>query len=220
LPYYQHGNDSGWDNATAFDLDRVVVSPDLVAFLALQVEVLADLADELQLDDGARWRAEHDRLRLALLRTLRTDDGFVAVGARNGRRSRRGSLLLLLPIVAADMLPADAVDQLVEDIRGHVTPWGLATQRVDTPEYESDGYWRGPIWAPSTMLIENGLRRAGRIELADAVSERFRRLCELSGFAENFDALTGEGLRDRAYTWTASVYLVLAQEWVRRQGSP
>jgi glycogen debranching enzyme len=220
LPYYQHGNDSGWDNATAFDLDRVVVSPDLVAFLALQVEVLADLADELQLDDGARWRAEHDRLRLALLRTLRTDDGFVAVGARNGRRSRRGSLLLLLPIVAADMLPTDAVDQLVEDIRGHVTPWGLATQRVDTPEYESDGYWRGPIWAPSTMLIENGLRRAGRIELADAVSERFRRLCELSGFAENFDALTGEGLRDRAYTWTASVYLVLAQEWVRRQGSP
>lgn len=219
LPYYQHGNDSGWDNATAFDLDRVVVAPDLVAFLALQVDVLADLADELQLEDGGRWRAEHDRLRFALLRTLRTDDGFVAVGAHNGRRSNRGSLLLLLPIVAADMLPPDTVDQLVEDIRGHLTTWGLATQRADTPEYESDGYWRGPIWAPSTMLIENGLRRAGRIELADAISERFRRLCERSGFAENFDALTGEGLRDRAYTWTASVYLVLAQEWVRRQDS-
>jgi len=33
---------------------------------------------------------------------------------------------------------------------------------------------------------------------------------ERSGFAENFDALTGDGLRDRAYTWTASVYLLLA----------
>ena len=29
------------------------------------------------------------------------------------------------------------------------------------------------------------------------------------------DALTGEGLRDRAYTWTASVFLVLAAELAR-----
>jgi glycogen debranching enzyme len=88
-----------------------------------------------------------------------------------------------------------------------------------TPEYEADGYWRGPIWAPSTVLIENGLRRAGFIELADTVSERFRALCEKSGFAENFDALTGEGLRDRAYTWTASAYLLLAREAEARVSS-
>jgi hypothetical protein len=48
------------------------------------------------------------------------------------------------------------------------------------------------------------------------VSARFRALCERSGFAENFDALTGEGLRDRAYTWTAAVYLLLAGEHVAR----
>jgi hypothetical protein len=39
-----------------------------------------------------------------------------------------------------------------------------------------------------------------------------RGLCERSGFAENFDALTGDGLRDRAYTWTASCYLTFARE--------
>ena len=74
-----------------------------------------------------------------------------------------------------------------------------------------DGYWRGPIWAPSTVLIEDGLRRAGHDRLADEISDRFRALCETSGFAENFDALTGAGLRDRAYTWTASSYLLLAE---------
>ncbi|MDX2711266.1 hypothetical protein PV385_05350, partial [Streptomyces stelliscabiei] len=42
-------------------------------------------------------------------------------------------------------------------------------------------------------------------------SARFRTLCETHGFAENFDALTGTGLRDRAYTWTASSYLLLAE---------
>ncbi|WP_431307989.1 MGH1-like glycoside hydrolase domain-containing protein [Arenivirga flava] len=61
------------------------------------------------------------------------------------------------------------------------------------------------------MLVEDGLRRAGHVDLADDVRGRFLRLCEQSGFAENFDAVTGEGLRDRAYTWTASAYLMLAR---------
>jgi hypothetical protein len=38
-------------------------------------------------------------------------------------------------------------------------------------------------------------------------------LCEKSGFAENFDAETGTGLRDRAYTWTASSYLIFAASY-------
>ena len=35
-----------------------------------------------------------------------------------------------------------------------------------------------------------------------------------SGFAENFDAVTGEGLRDRSYTWTASVFLIMCHEFL------
>ena len=51
--------------------------------------------------------------------------------------------------------------------------------------------------------------------LAAEVSKRFRLLCETSGFAENFDAATGAGQRDRAYTWTASSYLILAKAAAR-----
>jgi hypothetical protein len=47
------------------------------------------------------------------------------------------------------------------------------------------------------------------VELADEVSARFLATCEKSGLAENLDALTGRGPCDRAYTWTASVYLLL-----------
>jgi glycogen debranching enzyme len=211
LAHYQHGNDSGWDNSTTFDRDRVVEAPDLAAFLVIQLDVLAALADELGLDSGPTWRAE-GAVQLDALGTLWDGDGFVALSASTGRASTKTSLLNSLPIVAAEHLAPERVQALADRIAEHLTEFGPATELVDSDRYESDGYWRGPIWAPSTALVENGLRRAGRIELADEISRRFRHLCERSGFAENFDALTGDGLRDRAYTWTAAVYLTFARE--------
>jgi hypothetical protein len=37
--------------------------------------------------------------------------------------------------------------------------------------------------------------------------------------AENFDALTGAGLRDRAFAWTSAVYLVFSA-WLTAQPDP
>ena len=211
LPHYQHGNDSGWDNSTTFDHDRVIESPDLAAFLVTQLDVLIELSEELALDDADGWRAHRDRVATALIAELWNGEAFVARSARAGRVSKTGSLLNLLPIVAGRSLPRAVADRLAADIERHLTEFGPATQLVDSVEYTEDGYWRGPIWAPSTILIEDGLRASGYSRLADEVSMRFRALCEKSGFAENFDALSGAGLRDRAYTWTASAYLLLAR---------
>jgi glycogen debranching enzyme len=211
LPHYQHGNDSGWDNATTFDADRVVQTSDLAAFLILQLERLAALAEELGLpDDAADWKRHGDEVRAAMLKELWRDGRFVARGAATGRATASTSLLDLMAIVLGDALPGDVRDILARDIEAHLTRFGPATEQPSSEHYEADGYWRGPIWAPSTILIEDGLRRAGFADLADRISTRFRALCEKSGFAENFDALSGAGLRDRAYTWTASAYLILA----------
>ncbi len=214
LPHYQHGNDSGWDNATMFDLDRVVEAPDLAAFLVVQLTTLAELSAELGYNDHERWQASAQRIRDALTDELHDEGGFFARGALTGTRSKDGSLLPALTVLAAEHLPPHLNDELAARIRAHLTEWGPATQLVQSEEYEPDGYWRGPIWAPSTVLVEDGLRRAGHTDLADDVRSRFLRLCERSGFAENFDAVTGEGLRDRAYTWTASAYLMLARSLV------
>jgi hypothetical protein len=210
LAHYQHGNDSGWDNATTFDPERAIESADLAAFLVLQLRELADLAGQLGLAEAARsWNQTADRMRAALLE-LWTGQQFAARAAGTRRTWTSASLLDLMPIVLAGELPDQIRDALVRRIRTHLTPYGLATELPTSPHYEADGYWRGPIWAPATVLIEDGLRRSGSDELADEISSRFRALCERSGFAENFDALTGAGLRDRAYTWTASAYLTLA----------
>ncbi|MEU0038733.1 MULTISPECIES: MGH1-like glycoside hydrolase domain-containing protein [unclassified Streptomyces] len=213
LPYYQHGNDSGWDNATTFDPGRVVVTADLTAFLVLQLRELAALARELDRpDEASRWVGAAEEIQAALLDQLWTGERFVARSAGTGETWSSASLLDLLPIALGEHLPAEVTSALADRIKAHLTPYGLATELTTSPHYRADGYWRGPIWAPATVLIEDGLRRAGHLRLADDISARFRALCETRGFAENFDALTGSGLRDRAYTWTASSYLLLARD--------
>ncbi|MGC9669604.1 amylo-alpha-1,6-glucosidase [Planosporangium sp. 12N6] len=217
LPHYQHGNDSGWDNATTFDPGRVVESADLAAYLVLQLRQLADLAGELELPgDAVAWSRTADRICGALV-DLWSGEQFAARAAGTDDTWTSASLLDLMPIVLADELPDPILQALVGRLHCHLTPHGLATELPTSPHYQADGYWRGPIWAPATVLIEDGLRRGGFTALADDISSRFRTLCERSGFAENFDALTGAGLRDRAYTWTASGYLILAAAYQRRR---
>ncbi|MFE9452034.1 amylo-alpha-1,6-glucosidase [Streptomyces sp. NPDC006739] len=217
LPYYQHGNDSGWDNATTFDPERVIITADLAAFLTLQLRELASLAAELgKTDEAQRWTSVAERTQTALLGRLWTGDRFVARSATTEDTWSSASLLDLMPIVLGEHLPADVGTALADRVKAHLTPYGLATELPTSPHYLPDGYWRGPIWAPATVLVEDGLRRAGHHRLADDISARFRALCETHGFAENFDALTGTGLRDRAYTWTASSYLLLAEAHAHR----
>ncbi|WP_103349946.1 trehalase family glycosidase [Amycolatopsis sp. CA-128772] len=211
VAHYEHGNDSGWDNATPFARERLVQTPDLAAFLVLQLTELAALAAELgEAAAAERWRAEADGMLAALLAELWDGTRFVSRSAATGAVQGGESLLELMPIVLGEHLPADVRESLVAGLEEHLTDIGLATERPASAFYEADGYWRGPVWAPVTVLVEDGLRRAGAVDLADRVSARFRAVCEKSGFAENFDALTGDGLRDRAYTWTAAAYLLLA----------
>ncbi len=196
----------------------MIETADLAAFLVLQLRELATLAVDLgRPDDARRWRETAGTLHEALFRELWQDSRFVSRSALTGRTRHSDSLLDLMPIILGDDLPAGISAALADRIAGHLTDHGLATEPVGSPEYAADGYWRGPIWAPSTILIEDGLRRAGHTGLADTISRRFRELCEKSGFAENFDAETGAGLRDRAYTWTASSYLILAAAHERRR---
>ncbi|WP_308492152.1 amylo-alpha-1,6-glucosidase [Microbacterium terrisoli] len=215
LPYYQHGNDSGWDNSTMFDHARVVEAPDLAAFLLLQLDELRLLAEHLG-RPALEWDVAAQSLERALFDRLWTGEHFIARSVATGEASSHSSLLTAMPIILGERLPVDVADALAASIAEHLTPWGPATEPPGSAAYEDDGYWRGPIWAPSTFLIENGLRRAGHGALADDVSRAFRAACEKSGFAENFDAVSGAGLRDRAYTWTASTYLILAADAAAR----
>jgi putative isomerase len=228
LPEYEHGDDSGWDNATIFLQTPQVESPDLAALLVLQMDMLAEVARRLGKNTEAHaWTLRSDALLKRMLAAFWTGDRFVARAAFSHQGVPQTSLILYLPLLLGRRLPAQVrertIDGLLRDGR-FLTANGLATEELDSAHYEANGYWRGPIWAPTTMMLAEGLEDSGRKDVAELLRKRFCAMAERSGFPENFEAVSGSGAvlpdldhpshdgRDPAYTWTASVYLIFAQE--------
>jgi hypothetical protein len=216
IPEYDHGNDSGWDNSTIFLIRPPVEAPDLSAYLIIQMAVLSDVARTLgKPDDGLRWKKRADELLTTLLARCWNGKEFVAPEAGTHAHYSSQSLILYLPIILGNRLPKPVLAQLIASLKekgNFLTENGLATESLKSPNYLSDGYWRGPIWAPAMMVITAGLDAVGEQPFADDLRLRFCRMVAQSGVSENFDAVTGTGLRDPSYTWTSSVFLIFAHQ--------
>jgi glycogen debranching enzyme len=216
LPQYDHGNDSGWDNSTVFRSGPVIETPDLASDLVLQMEALSNIAHRLGREPEAEeWKTRADGLLKKIIASYWRSDHFVALRSFDHSVIESDSLLLYIPIMLGKQLPDSVRQKMIADLKQpgqFLTSNGLATERVGSPYYESDGYWRGPIWAPSTMMIVDGLESSGEREFARELKLRYCRMAVKSGFSENFDAVSGRGLRDPAYTWSSSVFLILAHQ--------
>lgn len=216
LPAYFHGNDSGWDNGTFFNSGVPVVTPDLTAFLIYQCDGLAKLAEELgHLEEAKDWRKEGDKLMEPLIHLLWREDlkRFSAIHVpSNGYITEGDTLQAYLPLLIAYRLPKDIVATMIlglKDPKRFFSEFGLATESKKSKFYAHNGYWRGPIWAPTTYLMIAGLHEAGEIDFAEELRKKWLALVEKSGFFENFDPVSAEGLVDPSFAWTASVYLRL-----------
>ncbi len=224
IPEYEHGNDSGWDNSTIFLIRPPVEAPDLSAYLILQMDVLSDIARTLGKPEEARsWKKRADDLLAKLLAGSWKENAFVAPQSGSHANYPSQSLILYLPIILGNRLPKPVLTQLVAGLKEKgkfLTENGLATENLRSPFYLPDGYWRGPVWAPATMVITAGLDEVGEKPFANDLRLRFCRMVAKNGMSENFDAVTGTGLRDPAYTWTSSVFLIFAHQLLVENAGP
>ncbi|HHY83524.1 MAG TPA: hypothetical protein GX505_12745 [Clostridiales bacterium] len=218
IPNYITGYDSGWDNASVFDIGCNIESPDLCAFLFLQMKALEEIARRLNdIETALKWKKRADDFLVKFIDHSWTGSGFAAkISGTHEYEEEPGCLLVLMPLVLGEFLNPDMRDVLIDKlVRKFITKFGAATESPDSPKYMEDGYWRGPIWAPVTYLLADGLSRSGRPELAKKLAESYCNMTAQSkGFNENYNALTGHGLCDRGYTWTASVSVLLMNEFL------
>lgn len=220
LPQYFHGNDSGWDNSTIFDQGYPVEGADLAAYLVLQCECLAFIAETTGRKKAAvRWNSRAEKQLSDLLSHSVINDHFYSPISGYNETEASQSLINYLPLILGKRLPKRLRNAMITDLRPggpFLTQYGLASEPPSSIKYMPDGYWRGPIWAASTYLIFDGLLGSGEFDLAHLIAERFCNMClQEPGFWENYDALTGKGLRCPGYSWTASIFLLLA-EWLEK----
>ncbi|WP_132995278.1 amylo-alpha-1,6-glucosidase [Sporanaerobacter acetigenes] len=219
IPAYNHGNDCGWDNSTVFNERPPIKSPDLLSYLVIQMDVLSTLAKNIgKKEEALYWKDRASKLLDKLIDYFYDGEKFVAKLTGSNKNIESNSLLLYMPIVLGDRLPVDIAEKLVEDLKEKGkfhTEYGLATERIDSPLYKEKGYWRGPIWAPTTMLIVDGLYNMGELDFAREIAWKFCRMASQGGMTENYNALTGEGLEENAFTMTSAVFLILAMEFFK-----
>jgi glycogen debranching enzyme len=210
---YHHGNDSGQDNSTVFRDANIIDSPDLTAFLIKSMDMLAVVSGKLDREqDKTYWEKEANRYTEKFCEYFLIDDLPVARFTKDGKVIQSQGCLPLVSIILANKLPDPPRKKIINTLSSdrYLTKWGIASEAIDSPLYEEDAYWRGPIWAPTTLLFVEAFEECGEQQLATEVTEKFLELCKHGGFAENFHAETGEGLRDLAHTWTSSVFIHLA----------
>jgi glycogen debranching enzyme len=220
LAEYFHGCDSGQDNSAAFDeIGFPAASPDLAAFLVVQMDVLSDVAALIgRTEESAIWRSRADQQLRALIEGLWENTHFVVRRGGDAAVAHNPfSQVFYLPLILGDRLPETVRAALLAEVDAVITPHGVASEGPGSPLHESDGYWRGPIWAPTTYLVLDGLVACGDLARAEALGHGFAAIAQAGGFAENYEATSGLPLRDRGYSWSAAVFLRIASTMGNKQ---
>jgi putative isomerase len=213
-----HGNDSGADNATIFDEGMPVDDPALNSYLIIQMDLLSEFAKKLdKAEESVKWTQRADKLMKLLIDSLWDGNQFVAKQIYSNKiNDGKYCHIRFLPLMLAQRLPSEIRRKLIADIKEFlIAPYGITSEGIHSPKFNNIGYsyWRGPIWAPTTYMLIDALDRCGEKALARELAVKFCDMCSREGFAENFDPITGEGLCDPCYTWTSSVFILLAKEY-------
>jgi hypothetical protein len=80
----------------------------------------------------------------------------------------------------------------------------------DDARFDALRYWRGPVWAVVNWMIAQGAAECGQSDLAAELRRGTWEMIAGGGFSEYFDPRDGHGIGGRDFSWTAAIYLILA----------
>jgi hypothetical protein len=191
-----------------------VVIQDLVfnSILAAANESLERLAEYAgtELPDGLQRRFLGTRRALAQLWDPDTEQ-YYSRDALSGHLIRVPTIATFMPLFAgtATHAHAERLRRLITHGHGYQTPFTLPSVPSNSPHFEAQRYWRGPVWINMNWFVITGLQRYGFTTEANQLRDHTLALIQRSGFREYYNPLTGDGLGAHQFSWSAALTLEL-----------
>ncbi len=117
----------------------------------------------------------------------------------------------LLPLLTSVATPRQ-VRHLQAEVASHLDKLavGIASTLPGEAGFEPKRYWRGPVWVVINWLIAEGFARHDCAGTSERIRETTLAAIKQHGFGEYFDPTTGMALGGGAFSWTAAIYLLIA----------
>jgi glycogen debranching enzyme len=124
---------------------------------------------------------------------------------------REPTVATFMPLFAGTASPsrAAALRRLLVSRHSFNPDWPVPSVPIDSPTFEPQRYWRGPVWINMNWFIIAGLERYGFSDEADWLRARTLALVSKHNFREYYNPITGEGLGAHGFSWSAALTLDL-----------
>jgi hypothetical protein len=135
LPCIIHPDES-FDNTTSNTIDGAAKAPEIATYLALQMDVLSEVAGKLGYSsDARRWREQSDALVQTLVRVLWDSqrERFVSKRVRDGYVGPGDCILQFMPLLLGKRLPVAIQQALITVLQTpgrFLTPFGFSTEAL------------------------------------------------------------------------------------------
>lgn len=202
-------------------------SPDLNAFLVMEMRSLALMAKELgRAPEEAQWKDRAGKLAKLIVDACYFPDEAMFYDVLEGTHEKFSGVKnpnMFLPLWAGVPLPPAEVHRIIE--RHMLNPGEFFRElpfpslSFDNPKYDSAGYWRGRIWPHFVYWMAQTLWRNGYPKEAELTADRLLKMMQLEPwFMENFNSdpqkvgKIGEQDSQPEYVWTQSAAIELLLE--------
>ena len=218
--------ETGWEDAPYFNVGFPLASPDMNAYLAIQLEAQARLGRALGMDEAecAKYEADSKAHIQRIINAFWDGEKWFAYNSDTGARSNTQTISLMGALILGKRLPQEIIDKTVARLMEkdkYLTPYGFATEAVDSP-YFNHAFAQGSIIPPAQLIFCLALEAAGRFDYAKEAGLRYLLTLKEEGLFHTHNALTGKPERgmvafDEKFlfwsAWSSSIYLFMAQRY-------
>ena len=207
------GRKCNWNSQTIYAKGPFLMADPGVQFIFLRasrdlLEMALHLEIDTAVDEIAGWVEKFERGSDFLWNDMIS--GYCARDLRTGQFSDAITNASMLSFFA-DVGSLEQRKSMEAHCRRilNASAYGMPSWDPNHQAFESQRYWRGPVWAIMNHMVIDGLENAGLFELAARVRNDTINLINEHGMAEYFDPRNGDGLGGMDFSWTAAVYLDL-----------